>query len=75
MPSRVASPGSTQGRKSDAASLGNWSARLPRSPFGSMAMTGILSSAASSISDTPSPVLPDPVMPTMNACVVRSVES
>ena len=43
------------------------------SPFGSIAMTGMWSSAASSRMPIPSPVLPDPVMPIMTAWVVRSL--
>ena len=58
-----------------AASSGNVSSRLPRSPFGSIAMTGTPSMAASSISDRQRPVLPLPVMPTQTAWVTRSRES
>ena len=75
MPRRVASSASTQGLKSPGARFGNVSSRLPRSPLGSMASTGTPSIAASSISDRPSPVLPLPVMPTITACVTRSLES
>ena len=39
-PARRASSSSIQGRKSSARRSGNVSSRLPRSPFGSMAMTG-----------------------------------
>ena len=42
---------------------GNVSSRFPRSPFGSRISVGIPCSSASSISATPRPVLPDPVMP------------
>ncbi len=45
------------------------------SPFGSMAIAGMPSSAASSSSDTHRPVLPLPVMPMQTAWVVRSRES
>ena len=58
-----------------AESCGNVSSRLPRSPLGSMAITGTPSIAASSMSARHSPVLPLPVMPTQTACVTRSRES
>jgi hypothetical protein len=66
---------STQGSKSLPRSSGKVSSRLPMSPLGSMAMTGIWSIAASSIRSMPRPVLPLPVMPMITACVVRSFES
>jgi hypothetical protein len=37
-----------------------------------MMMAGTPSIAASSSSEMPRPVFPEPVMPTMTACVVRS---
>ncbi len=45
------------------------------SPFGSIAMAGTPSIAASSSSDRHRPVLPLPVMPMQTAWVVRSRES
>ena len=48
------------------------SSRFPRSPFGSRISVGMPCSSASSISATPSPVLPEPVMPTITPWVVRS---
>ena len=45
------------------------------SPFGSMAMAGMPSMAASSSSERQRPVLPLPVMPMQTAWVVRSRES
>ena len=44
-----------------------------RSPFGSMSNVGTPASSASSISTTPRPVLPDPVMPTITPWVVKSL--
>ena len=41
------------------------------SPFGSIMMEGILSIAASSMILTPRPVLPEPVIPMIAACVVK----
>ena len=72
---RVASSASTKGRKSSARSWGNVSARLARSPLGSMMIEGMLSIAASSSRVRHRPVLPLPVMPTQTACVVRSLAS
>ena len=74
-PLRRASSSSIHGRKSSGASLGNVSSRLPMSPFGSMAITGTPSIAASSITDRQRPVLPLPVMPTQTPWVTRSRES
>ena len=62
-------------RNPPAASFGKVSSRLPRSPFGSIAMTGMPSIAASSIRPMPRPVLPLPVMPAITPCVTRSDES
>ena len=45
------------------------------SPLGSMTMEGMPSIAASSIRPMPSPVLPEPVMPTHTAWVVKSFAS
>ena len=42
------------------------------SPFGSRISAGIPFASASSSRTIPRPVLPEPVMPTMTACVVRS---
>ncbi len=42
------------------------------SPLGSMTSVGIPARSASSITTTPSPVLPEPVIPTMTPWVVRS---
>ncbi len=42
------------------------------SPFGSSTSAGIPAVSASSSRTTASPVLPEPVMPTMTPCVVRS---
>ena len=47
--------------------------KFPISPFGSIMMDGILSKAASSINPTPNPVLPDPVIPMIVACVVNAL--
>ncbi len=74
-PARRASSSSIHGRNSDALSRGNVRSRLPRSPLGSMAITGTPSMAASSISPTHRPVLPLPVIPTHTAWVTRSRES
>ena len=57
------------------AARGRSSSRLPRSPLGSIAITGMPSIAASSSSDRHSPVLPLPVIPTQTACVVSCFES
>ena len=70
-PSRAASAGSTHGSKSRGARSGKRRARFPMSPFGSRMSAGIPASRTSSRSTTPSPVLPDPVMPTITPCVVR----
>ena len=43
-----------------------------RSPFGSMSSAGTPARSTSSISTTPSPVLPEPVMPTITPWVVKS---
>ena len=72
-PARCASPSLIHGRKSVGRSSGNVSARLVRSPFGSMISAGTPDSSASSSSTTPRPVLPDPVMPTITPCVVKSL--
>ena len=45
---------------------------MVRSPFGSMIRAGTPAARHSSTRTIPSPVLPDPVMPTMTPCVVRS---
>ena len=74
-PLRAASPASTHGSKSAGARFGKVSIRLPRSPLGSMQIAGTPSIAASSSNDRHRPVLPEPVMPTHTACVVRSFES
>src|SRR5450830_1746882 len=70
---RSASAGSTHGWNSAALKPGNVRRRLPRSPLGSIAMTGTPSIRASSMRSMDRPVLPDPVMPTMTPCVVRSL--
>ena len=44
------------------------------SPFGSMISAGMPASSASSSRTIASPVLPEPVIPTMTPCVVRSLE-
>jgi hypothetical protein len=75
MPFAVASDSFTQGRKAAAERSGNVSARLPMSPFGSRASTGMPASSASSSMTIPRPVLPDPVIPTITPCMVRSLES
>ena len=71
LPLFAASEESIHGSNSLASSLGNAKHRFPMSPLGSMTMEGILSIAASSISPIPSPVLPEPVMPIIIACVVK----
>ena len=45
------------------------------SPFGSIAITGTPSIAASSSKAKQSPVLPDPVIPSTTPCVTKSFES
>ena len=74
-PFRLASSSAIHGRNSSGARRGNVSSRLAMSPFGSMAMAGTPSIAASSSSDRQSPVLPLPVMPRQTAWVTRSRES
>ena len=49
-------------------------ARLAMSPFGSMIRAGMPARSASSRRTTARPVLPDPVIPTITPCVVRSLE-
>ena len=44
------------------------------SPLGSSTNAGMPARRASSIRTIASPVLPDPVIPTMTPCVVRSLE-
>ena len=44
------------------------------SPFGSSTNAGMPAREASSISTTASPVLPEPVIPTMTPWVVRSLD-
>jgi hypothetical protein len=75
LPWRAAEAGSIHGANDAASSAGKVSSRLPRSPFGSIAITGMPSIAASSSSVTASPVLPLPVMPTITAWVQRSFAS
>ena len=72
---RLASAGSIHGSKSAAASSGKVRRRLVMSPLGSRISAGIPLSSASSSTMTPSPVLPEPVMPTMTPWVVRSAGS
>ena len=43
-----------------------------RSPFGSISSVGTPADNASSMSTMPRPVFPDPVMPTITPCVVKS---
>ncbi len=74
IPAAWASEAFTQGWKLAGARSGNVSARLPMSPFGSMISAGMPASSASSSRTIASPVLPEPVMPTMTPCVVRSLE-
>ena len=74
-PALAASSSLIQGRKSSGRSAGKVSMRSARSPLGSITIDGTPSSAASSMTPTQSPVLPEPVMPTQTACVVRSFES
>ena len=69
-PALVAWASSIHGRKSAGARFGNVRQRLVRSPLGSIASTGSPARSASSIRITPSPVLPDPVIPTITPCVV-----
>ena len=45
------------------------------SPFGSMMRTGMPLRRASSMIVMPRPVLPEPVMPTITPCVVKSALS
>ncbi len=66
---------SPRARSPAGASAGKVSSRLPRSPLGSMRMAGTPSRAASSSRARHRPVLPEPVMPTQTACVVRSLAS
>ncbi len=44
------------------------------SPFGSSTSVGMPASRASSSSTTARPVLPEPVIPVMTPCVVRSLD-
>jgi hypothetical protein len=71
IPFREATLGSTHGWKSLGRNSGKASIKLPRSPFGSMAIAGMPARAASSSSEMHRPVLPLPVMPTQTAWVVR----
>ena len=71
-PAALAWASSIHGRKSAGARSGNVRQRLVRSPFGSMSSAGSPARRTSSISTTPRPVLPEPVMPTMTPWVVRS---
>ena len=50
-------------------------ARAEMSPFGSMAMTGIPLSAASSMMALQKTAFPDPVAPNTTACLVRTAGS
>ncbi len=61
----------TQGSNDLAEKEASVKQRLPMSPFGSMTIDGMLSMAASSMRSTPSPVLPEPVIPMIAACVVK----
>ncbi len=72
VPALVASPSFTHGWKSVGASAGKVRHRLVRSPLGSISRVGTPADSASSISTMPRPVLPDPVMPTITPCVVKS---
>ena len=71
----ASAPGATQGANSSVLSPGKRSARLVMSPLGSRTRVGMPARSASSSSTTPSPVLPEPVMPTMTPWVVRSAAS
>ena len=71
-PAAWASPSLIHGWKSAGARSGNVRHRLVRSPFGSMSSAGTPAGRASSMSTTPRPVLPEPVMPTITPWVVRS---
>ena len=75
MPSRAAASAFTHGRNEAAERSGNVRRRFARSPFGSIAMAGTPSMAASSSRPMARPVFPLPVMPMMAACVTRSRES
>ena len=70
-PAALAWASSIHGRKSAGRSSGNVRQRLVRSPFGSMSSAGSPARRTSSMSTTPRPVLPDPVMPTITPCVVN----
>jgi hypothetical protein len=74
-PLRLAEPASIQGSKSSGSSSGKLSSRLPMSPLGSITRAGSPSIAASSSRSTARPVLPEPVIPTITAWVVRSLAS
>src|SRR5438128_3302648 len=49
-------------------------ARLPMSPFGSIAKTGTPASAAASTTNCDNTVFPDPVAPKTTQCLVRLLE-
>ena len=68
-------PRRSRGGTPRAWSDGKVRSRLARSPFGSIAMAGIPSMAASSRSERHRPVFPLPVMPTHTAWVTSSRES
>jgi hypothetical protein len=55
--------------------VGEREQQFPRSSLGSRTSVGRAASSAYSTSTTPSPVLPDPVMPTTTPWVVRSAAS
>src|SRR4051794_15641164 len=74
-PAFVASPSLTHGSKSPAAGLGKVRHRLVRSPLGSISSVGTPAPNASSTSTIPRPVLPEPVMPTITPCVVKSPDA
>ncbi|CAB4603878.1 unannotated protein [freshwater metagenome] len=74
-PADDASPSFTHGWNSAGERPGKVRQRLVRSPFGSISNAGTPERSASSISTTPRPVLPEPVMPTITPWVVRSPES
>src|SRR4051794_13338108 len=74
-PAFAASPSLIHGWKSAAARFGNVRHRLVRSPFGSINSVGTPDPNASSTSTIPRPVLPEPVIPTMTPCVVKSPDA
>src|SRR6266699_253318 len=74
-PSRRAASRSIHGWNEAASNESKSRSRLPRSPFGSMARTGIPCRRSSSSNAIARPVFPEPVIPTISPWVSRSAGS